>query len=100
MWWHIACKALQRRRCLRIEYGDAFQIFEVHQVGLTDGHPQMIGFEITERIAPGAQARLRLVSLSETWMYEITDIPSQAPRVGYKPSIRAINEVFCKVGPD
>lgn len=97
MWWHVACEALQQKKCLSISYDGHSRIVEVHAVGTsTAGNPVMRGWQV-RCTKPGGNGCWRLFRLDKAWRYSITDEVSQAPRRGYNPHDADIKFIRCKV---
>lgn len=97
MWWHVACDALNKGVRLQITYDGYSRIVEVHAVGTSDdGNPLMRAFQVTST-KPGGSGKWRLFRLDKTWLYSVTNEPSEAPRLGYKRGDKAIARIRCQI---
>lgn len=97
MWWHVACEALEKGRCLELQYDGYSRTVEVHVVGTTaKGDPIMRAWQVRSG-KPGGASEFRLFRLDKTWRYAISEESSQAPRRGYNPEDPAIPVIRCRV---
>ena len=97
MWWHVACEALNAKKCLEIRYDGYSRIVEVHAVGTsTAGNPVMRAWQV-HSTKPGFKPEFRLFRLDKTWAYAISNTDSQAPRTGYKRGDPAISVIRCQI---
>lgn len=98
MWWHVACDALNAKRCLDVRYDGYSRIVEVHAVGTTaDGDPIMRVWQVSGGSVSGERVGWKLMRLDKTWGYGVSNEPSQAPRRGYVRGDKAIAFIRCQV---
>jgi hypothetical protein len=98
MWWHVACEALNAKKCLEIRYDGFSRIVEVHAVGTTDdGNPVMRVWQVSGGSASGERTGFKLMRLDKTWGLGVSNEVSQAPRRGYKRGDKAISIIRCQV---
>lgn len=98
MWWNIACDALTSGKRLSITYGGVSRVVEVHAVGTTkEGKPIMRAWQVRGGSNSNNASPWRLFRLDRTWLFEIIDEKSEAPRAGYKRNDRDIAHIQCQV---
>src|SRR5665213_1546264 len=93
MWYSTACDAIEKGRCLELEYEIFTRLVEVHRVGVSPaGDHIMSGWQI--RGLGNERVGWKLLSLDEPKSLKLTDIPSLAPRPDYRRGAKQSSELF------
>lgn len=94
----LPCEALNLALCLEITYDGYERIVEVHAVGYTKhGNAVMRVWQVSGGSESGEGTGWKLMRLEKVGSMNISDIKSQAPRVGYKNGDSAMSEITCEV---
>jgi hypothetical protein len=95
-----ACKALRTGKLLSLHYDGYSRSVEVHACGYTkQGHAVIRAWQISGGSASGERQGWKLMRLDEGSSVAIADLPSAAPRKGFKLGDPAMARIICEVGP-
>lgn len=94
-----ALKAIDDKVVLQLDYSGWTRLVEVHTVGVSSaGNPIIRAYQLTGGAESGQHAGWKLFDLDKIpETYKITDIPSEAPRPGYKKGDSAFLDIFREV---
>ena len=94
----IACEALRKGVCLELRYNGYSRVVEVHAVGIsTAGNPVMRAWQIRGGSASNESVGWKLRRLDEAAGAGLTNEKSEAPRAGYKPGDKAMQQIVCQL---
>lgn len=86
-----AMAAMKEQRALIIMYKETCRLVEVHAVGIsTAGNPCMRVYQVAGETNSGEEYGWKLMKLEEVSV----DIPSLAPRPGYKKGDKGMGTIF------
>ncbi len=98
MWLQTAGDALRRKKVLELRYDGFSRCLEVHAVGYSAaGHPVMRAWQVSGGSSSGERTGWKLMRLDEARAAVIGEMPSGAPRPGYKRGDRGIERIVCEV---
>lgn len=87
-------EALLKGRCLHLDYNGGHRLVEVHAIGTTKaGNPCFRGFQVGGASSSGEYKGWKMFLLSEVEDVALTDVPSLAPREGYKKGDKGMIEI-------
>lgn len=94
----IACEALKSKRVLELRYSGYFRCVEVHTIGFSSkDQPVMRVWQTGGGSVHGETTGWKLLRLDEAEGASISEIPSAAPRSGYKRGDRAMKRIICEI---
>jgi hypothetical protein len=97
---NTACQALRAGKVLELRYDGFSRSIEVHACGYTkQGHPVLRGWQVSGGSTSGERRGWKLMRLDEATAVSISDVPSEAPRKGFKTGDPAIERIVCEVSP-
>lgn len=98
MYIPLARQALQEGRCLELRYDGFSRVVEVHAVGYNkDDNPIMRVWQVSGGSASNERTGWKLMRCDEAGSAVVTDVPSQAPRTGYKRGDSAMTSIVCQI---
>jgi hypothetical protein len=91
-------RALAMGLCVQLTYGGHDRVVEVHAYGCNkDDKPIVRVWQVHGNSTSGASSGWKLLRLNEAQNLVVLDQPSQAPRLGYKPRDKAMQQVIAEV---
>lgn len=94
----IACDALSKSSCLRLNYDGFHRIVEVHAVGIsTAGRAIMRVWQVRGGSVHNEPVGWKLLRLDEATSVALTEERSLAPRAGYKRNDKDMTKIFCQI---
>ncbi len=98
MWHTIACDALRSGRVLELRYDGYVRCVEVHAVGVTkDDNFIMRVWQVSGGSVSNERVGWKLLRLDEAFGASLSDVPSQAPRRGYKRNDKVMDRILCQL---
>lgn len=98
MWIDTACEALRQKKVLELRYDGFSRCVEVHAVGYSKpGHPLMRAWQVSGGSSSGERTGWKLMRLDEAIGAHISEVPSRAPRRGYKRGDAAMGRIVCEI---
>ena len=93
-----ACEALRKGLCLELRYNGYSRIVEVHAVGIsTAGNPVMRAWQVRGGSVSNEPVGWKLMRLDEAVGAVLTNEKSDAPRSGYKPGDKGMQQITCQL---
>jgi len=93
-----ACEALRKGVCLELRYNSYARVVEVHAVGIsTAGNPVMRAWQIRGGSVSNEPVGWKLMRLDEAMGAALTNERSEAPRPGYKPGDKGMQQIICEL---
>ncbi|MDF2114805.1 hypothetical protein PY365_04420 [Roseiarcaceae bacterium H3SJ34-1] len=95
----MACKALQSKKCLELDYHGFRRVVEVHTVGRSSENTLILrAWQVRGGSLGGEPAGWKLMHLDEITNAHLTAERSMAPRPDYNPKDPAMaGGIICKV---
>lgn len=98
MWTSIACEALESKQVLELRYDGYFRTVEVHAVGVTkDDNAVMRVWQTGGGSVHNEPVGWKLLRLDEATGANISDVPSHAPRMGYRRGDKVMARIICQL---
>jgi hypothetical protein len=98
VWSATACQALNARCVLHLLYDRYFRMVEVHAVGVTkDGNDIMRVWQVSGGSVSNEPVGWKLLRLDEATGATLTEVPSAAPRQGYRRNDPAMQRIICQI---
>lgn len=98
MFREIACAALAKGVCLEVQYNGYKRIVEVHCVGITTaGNPAMRVWQVQGGSVSNEPVGWKMLVFQEASGATLTDMPSNAPRSGYKRGDKGMQQIISEI---
>jgi len=94
----VSCKALQTGKRLKINYNGYDRIVEVHAVGHTKAHHDIMRvWQVSGGSRSGVSVGWKLFRLDAASNLVLTAEASSAPRFEYRRGDKAMADIFCQL---